>query len=52
MPDPLNVVVDVSHHNGNVNFAKANDAGILGVIQKATQTPASAGVTGTSSTAA
>jgi lysozyme len=37
MPDPLNVVVDVSHHNGNVNFAKANDAGILGVIQKATQ---------------
>jgi len=36
MPDPLTVVVDVSHHNGNANFAKANDAGI-GVIQKATQ---------------
>jgi len=37
MPDPLNVVVDTSHHNGNVNFPKAKDAGILGVIQKATQ---------------
>ena len=37
MPTPLNVVVDISHHNGNVNFAKAKDAGIIGVIQKATQ---------------
>jgi len=37
MPDPLNVVVDTSHHNGNVNFQKAKDSGILGVIQKATQ---------------
>ena len=37
MPDPLNVVVDTSHHNGNVNFPKAKDAGIVGVIQKATQ---------------
>jgi lysozyme len=37
MPDPLNVVVDTSHHNGNVNYQKAKDAGILGVLQKATQ---------------
>ena len=37
MPDPLNVVVDISHHNGNVNLAKAKEDGILGVIQKATQ---------------
>ena len=34
---PLNVVVDISHHNGNVNFVKAKDAGIIGVIQKASQ---------------
>lgn len=33
----LNVVVDISHHNGNVNFVKAKDAGIIGVIQKASQ---------------
>ena len=31
MPDPLNVVVDISHHNGNVNLAKAKEDGILGV---------------------
>ena len=37
MPDPLNVVIDISHHNGNVNLAKAKEDGILGVIQKATQ---------------
>jgi lysozyme len=37
MPEPLNVVVDISHHNGNVNLTKARDAGIIGVIQKATQ---------------
>jgi lysozyme len=37
MPTPLNVVVDISHHNGNVNFAKVKDAGIIGVIQKASQ---------------
>ena len=36
-PDPLNVVVDISHHNGNVNLARAREDGILGVIQKATQ---------------
>ena len=37
MADPLNAVVDISHHNGNINFKKLADAGILGVIQKATQ---------------
>lgn len=37
MPTPLNVVVDISHHNGNVNFAKAKADGIIGVIQKASQ---------------
>lgn len=37
MPDPLNVVIDVSHHNGNVNLDKAKADGILGVIHKATQ---------------
>jgi lysozyme len=37
MPDPLNVVIDISHHNGNVNLAKAKGDGILGVIHKATQ---------------
>jgi lysozyme len=37
MPEPLNVVIDISHHNGNVNLAKAKEDGILGVIQKATQ---------------
>lgn len=37
MPTPLNVIVDISHHNGNVNFVKAKEAGIIGVIQKASQ---------------
>jgi lysozyme len=37
MPDPLNVVIDISHHNGNINLAKAKEDGILGVIQTATQ---------------
>lgn len=32
-----NVVVDISHHNGNVNLKKAADAGIVGLIQKASQ---------------
>jgi lysozyme len=32
-----NSVIDISHHNRNVNFSKAASAGILGVIQKATQ---------------
>jgi len=33
----INVVVDISHHNGNIDFAKAKANGIIGVIQKATQ---------------
>jgi lysozyme len=34
---PINVVVDISHHKGNVDLTKAKAAGIVGVIQKATQ---------------
>src|SRR5438093_13477171 len=37
MADPLNVVVNLSHHNGNVDLAQAQAAGIVGVIHKATQ---------------
>jgi lysozyme len=37
MPNPLNVVIDTSHHNGNINFELAAGDGIMGVIQKATQ---------------
>jgi lysozyme len=37
MPDPLNVVIDISHHNANVNFELVKGDGIMGVIQKATQ---------------
>jgi lysozyme len=37
MATPLNVIVDISHHNGNINLIKAKADGILGVIQKATQ---------------
>jgi lysozyme len=37
MPDPINVVVDISHHNGNVNLQLARADGIIGVIHKATQ---------------
>ncbi len=33
----LNAVVDLSHHNGNVDLGKAKADGILGVIHKATQ---------------
>jgi lysozyme len=32
-----NVVIDVSHHNGRIDFNAIKTAGILGVIQKATQ---------------
>jgi len=33
----INVVIDVSHHNGpNIDFAKVKAAGIVGVIHKAT----------------
>lgn len=33
----LNVVVDISHHNGDVDLLLAKADGIFGVIQKATQ---------------
>jgi lysozyme len=33
----LNVVVDLSHHNGNVDLVQAAADGIVGVIHKATQ---------------
>lgn len=34
---PLNAVIDLSHHNGTVDFQQVQQAGILGVIHKATQ---------------
>jgi lysozyme len=37
MAEPINVVVDISHHNGKINFAKLVEVGIIGVIHKATQ---------------
>jgi hypothetical protein len=32
-----NIVVDLSHHNGEVDLGEARDAGIVGIIHKATQ---------------
>src|SRR5262249_3871650 len=37
MAEPMNVIIDVSHHNANPDFAQAAAAGIVGVIHKATQ---------------
>ena len=37
MPSITNAVVDLSHHNGSVDFAKAVADGLIGVIHKATQ---------------
>jgi lysozyme len=37
MPIGLNAIVDISHHNGNVDFVKLKSNGIIGVIHKATQ---------------
>ena len=37
MPEPINVVVDLSHYNGEVDLAAAKAAGLVGVIHKATQ---------------
>jgi lysozyme len=34
---PINVVVDLSHHNETVDFERMRAAGIVGVIHKATQ---------------
>lgn len=31
MPDGLNVVVDISHHNGDVDFTALKNAGIAAV---------------------
>jgi lysozyme len=33
----INAVIDISHHNGNVDLKKAAADGVIGVIQKATQ---------------
>jgi len=37
MSSTLNVVIDLSHHNAPVDFFRAKQAGILGVIHKASQ---------------
>jgi len=37
--DPINAVVDLSHHNGPVDLEAAAAGGILGVIHKASQGP-------------
>ena len=37
MAEQLNAVIDISHHNANLDFQQAKAAGILGVIHKATQ---------------
>ncbi len=37
MAEPLNVIVDLSHHNEKVDFVKAKADGIVGVIHKATE---------------
>jgi len=37
MPNPLNAIVDISHHNGNIDLQLAKADGIIGVIHKATQ---------------
>jgi lysozyme len=42
MPDPLNVIVDLSHHNGNVDLALAKAASIATVIHEVTQGRAAA----------
>src|SRR5215831_8774606 len=37
MPRPINVVIDISHHQEDVDFKKIKAAGIVGVIHKATE---------------
>src|SRR5580765_2996828 len=37
MRTPLNVVIDLSHHNRSPDFQKAKAAGIVGVIHKASE---------------
>jgi lysozyme len=37
MAEPLDIVIDISHHNAKPDFVKAKADGIVGVIHKATQ---------------
>ena len=37
MPPGTNLIIDLSHHNGTVDFVRIAAAGILGVLHKATQ---------------
>ena len=37
MAEPINVVVDLSHHNTSVDFKKLKAGGVVGVIHKATE---------------
>src|SRR5216684_8317929 len=37
MAAPINVVIDLSHHQEAVDFEQIKDAGVVGVIHKATQ---------------
>jgi lysozyme len=37
MSQNLNAVIDISHFNGDIDFGAVASAGILGIIQKATQ---------------
>jgi GH25 family lysozyme M1 (1,4-beta-N-acetylmuramidase) len=37
MPDITNAIVDLSHHNSNLDFERAKASGLVGVIHKATQ---------------
>src|SRR5215471_6699704 len=37
MAKPINVVIDISHHQTAVDFARVRAAGIVGVIHKATE---------------
>jgi lysozyme len=37
MPKPINVVIDVSHHQEQVDFERVRADGIVGVIHKATE---------------
>jgi lysozyme len=40
MPNGLNAVVDISHHNGiTIDFKGLKVAGVIGVIHKATRGP-------------
>ena len=36
MPTALNAVINISHHNKNLDFSKIRRAGIVGVFPKAT----------------